>query len=152
MQEFSITNQEAAIAAFATRFGRRVVRTYSDAGRSGVSARNRPGLRKLLSDVVSGNADFKAILIYDVSRWGRFQNCDEAAHYEFLCQNSGVRVYYCAEVINDGSILSGLMKNLKRVMASEYSRKLDVKTLPGRHVLQIRVSRSAEALDAAFVS
>ena len=42
-----------------------------------------------------------------VSRWGRFQNCDEAAHYEFLCQNSGVRVYYCAELfINDGSILS----------------------------------------------
>ena len=68
MQEFSITNQEAAIAALATRFGYRVVRKYSDAGRSGVSARNRPGLRKLLSDVVSGNADFKAILVYDVSR------------------------------------------------------------------------------------
>ena len=41
---------------------------FSIANRSGVSARNRPGLRKLLSDVVSGNPDFKAILVYDVSR------------------------------------------------------------------------------------
>jgi hypothetical protein len=24
--------------------------------------------------------------VYDVSRWGRFQDPDEAAHYEFLCK------------------------------------------------------------------
>jgi DNA invertase Pin-like site-specific DNA recombinase len=62
MQEFSIANQEAAISAFAARFGYTVVRTYSDAGRSGVSARRRPGLCNLLSDVINGKADFKAIL------------------------------------------------------------------------------------------
>src|SRR5258708_7822147 len=108
MQEFSIANQEAAISEFATRSGYKIVRTYSDAGRSGVSARGRPGLCKLLSDVINGSADFKAILVYDVSRWGRFQNYDEAGHYEFLCHQAGVPIYYCAEPFgSDGSILSG---------------------------------------------
>lgn len=132
-QEFSIANQEAAISAFAARFGYSVVKTYSDVGRSGVSARKRPGLCKLLSDVINGKADFKAILVYDVSRWGRFQNYDEAGHYEFLCHRAGIRIHYCAEPFgNDGSILSGLMKNLKRIMASEYSRELGVKVFSGQ--------------------
>jgi DNA invertase Pin-like site-specific DNA recombinase len=125
MQEFSIANQKTAISDFANRVGYRIVKTYSDAGRSGVCARNRPGLCQLLSDVINGNSDFKAILVYDVSRWGRFQNFDEAGHYEFLCRNAGIPIYYCEEgFANDNSIVSGLMKNLKRIMASEYSREL----------------------------
>jgi DNA invertase Pin-like site-specific DNA recombinase len=133
LQEFSIANQEAAISDFAVLFGYTVVKTYSDAGRSGVSARKRPGLCALLSDVINGKAPFKAILVYDVSRWGRFQNYDEAGHYEFLCHRAGICIHYCAEPFgNDGSILSGLMKNLKRIMASEYSRELGVKVFAGQ--------------------
>ena len=33
-------------------------------------------------DPKSGTAEFKAILVYDVSRWGRFQEVDEAAKLE----------------------------------------------------------------------
>ena len=47
---------------------------------------------------MSGEAEFRAILVYDVSRWGRFQDVDEAAHYEYLCRDAGVPVYYCAEL------------------------------------------------------
>jgi hypothetical protein len=32
-----------------------------------------------------------------VSRWGRFQDIDESAHYEFICKRSGLNVVYCAE-------------------------------------------------------
>ena len=39
----------------------------------------------------------KRFSVYDVSRWGRFQDPDESAHYEFLCKAAGVRVHYCAE-------------------------------------------------------
>jgi hypothetical protein len=31
------------------------------------------------------------------SRWGRFQDADESAHYEFLCKSAGIPVHYCAE-------------------------------------------------------
>ena len=59
------------------------------------------------------------------SRWGRFQDIDESAHYEFICKQSGIKVVYCAEQFdNDGSLLSSIVKNIKRVMAAEYGREL----------------------------
>jgi hypothetical protein len=67
-------------------------------------------------------------MVYDVSRWGRFQDVDESAHYEFVCKRNGIKVAYCAEQFdNDGSLLSSIVKNIKRVMAAEYSRELGVK-------------------------
>ncbi|HSZ02774.1 MAG TPA: recombinase family protein [Terriglobales bacterium] len=77
-QQYSIDNQKAAIQEYANRHGFVIVRTYADAGKSGVVLNRREALRKLLEDVDLGNTDYKAILIYDVSRWGRFQNTDEA--------------------------------------------------------------------------
>jgi hypothetical protein len=72
--------------------------------------------------VVDGNGDCKAILVYDVSRWDRFQDVDEAAYYEFLCKRAGIKVHYYAEPFcNDDTMPSMVMKALKRVMASEYS-------------------------------
>jgi hypothetical protein len=53
---------------------------------------------------------------------------DEAAYYEFLCKESGIQVHYCAEEFaNDGSLASTILKNMKRVMAGEYSRELSTK-------------------------
>ena len=90
------------------------------------------GLRELLKDVITGNVDYKAILVYDVSRWGRFQDTDEAAHYEFLCSNAGVPLHYCAEQFaNDGAVSSSLLKALKRSMAAEFSRELSDKVFRG---------------------
>lgn len=81
---------------------------------------------------MSGNSIYRAILVYDVSRWGRFQDTDESAHYEFLCKSAGVPVHYCAETFaNDGSLPSLIMKALKRTMAGEYSRDLSVKVFAG---------------------
>jgi DNA invertase Pin-like site-specific DNA recombinase len=132
-QQYSIANQEAAIADYARRRGLEVVSTYADPGRSGISIKSREGLRQLLADVVGGKARFQAILVYDISRWGRFQDIDESAHYEFLCRSAGIPVHYCAEQFsNDGSIASSIMKTLKRTMAAEYSRELGAKVLAGQ--------------------
>ncbi len=95
------------------------MQTYSDAAKRGVILKKRTGLRQLLQDVVAGNASYKAILVYDVSRWGRFQDTDASAHYEFLCKSAGVPVHYCAEMFgNDGSLPSLIMKALKRTLMS----------------------------------
>lgn len=50
-----------------------VTHTYRDSGKSGLVLKKRQGLCKLLNDVIQGNSPYKAILVYDVSRWGRFQ-------------------------------------------------------------------------------
>jgi len=132
-QQYSLVNQSASIHKYAETHGFTVVRTYSDPAKSGLFLKNRRGLRDLLQDVTGGNTEYKAILVYDVSRWGRFQDTDEAAHYEFLCKSAGVPIHYCAEAfINDGSLPSSIMKTLKRVMAGEYSRELGVKVIAGQ--------------------
>lgn len=104
-QRYSTENQKDAIAAYAAQRNIMVVRTYADEGRSGLTFNGRSGLKSLISDVVNRRADFELILVYDVSRWGRFQDADESAYYEFLCREAGIRVLYCAEPFeNDGTI------------------------------------------------
>lgn len=131
-QRYSTQNQAAAIAVYAAQHGLVIVRTYTDEGRSGLSIHRRDGLIELLDDVRSGRADFDHILVYDVSRWGRFQDTDEGAYHEFTCRQAGIKVCYCAEQFdNDGSVIASIVKNLKRVMAAEYSRELSVKVHAG---------------------
>jgi DNA invertase Pin-like site-specific DNA recombinase len=133
LQRYSIQNQAATIASYAQQKCFTIVRTYVDDGRSGLRIKGRPGLIELIDDVQAGRADFDHLLVYDVSRWGRFQDVDESAYYEFICKQNGVNVVYCAEQFdNDGSLLSSIVKNIKRVMAAEYSRELSVKVHAGQ--------------------
>jgi DNA invertase Pin-like site-specific DNA recombinase len=67
-QQYSIDNQTAAINKFAEQHRFSVIRTYSDAGKSGVVLKHRPALAQLLKDVVGGGPPFKASLVYDISR------------------------------------------------------------------------------------
>lgn len=132
-QRFSTLNQQACLRDYAQQHGLSIVHTYLDEGRSGLQLKGRDALQKLLADVTSGNAPYDTILVYDVSRWGRFQDADEAAHYEFICRRAGKRVIYCAEPFdNDQTPMAALIKNLKRVMAGEYSRELSDKVLRGQ--------------------
>ena len=132
-QKYSIENQAEVIAAFAASRGLTIVRTYADEGRSGLDINGREALQNLIDDVRNGRADFRVILVYDVSRWGRFQDADESAYYEFICKEAGLQVLYCAEQFeNDGSLTSTILKNLKRAMAGEYSRELSVKVFIGQ--------------------
>lgn len=136
LQKYSTDNQKDAIGLFAQEAGYEIVATYEDAGRSGLNIEGRTGLQRLLADVEEGRAGFDVVLVYDVSRWGRFQNIDESASYEFRCHVAGVRVEYCAEqFVNDGSIGSDVLKAIKRSMAAEHSRVLSVKVFAGQHRL-----------------
>lgn len=132
-QRYSAENQKDRIARYARVHGIEIVRTYADLGRSGLTLEGREGLANLLGDVVSWRADYNLILVYDVTRWGRFQDVDESAYYEFVCRRCNVRVEYCAEQFrNDGTPSSALLKTMKRTMAGEYSRELSDKTFAGQ--------------------
>lgn len=127
-QNYSPAHQLNAIDEYATAHGLEVVRHYQDLGRSGLQISNRPALQCLIDDVQQKRADFDVVVVYDVSRWGRFQDVDESAYYEFICRRAQIQVLYCAEQFeNDGSALSSLIKSLKRAMAAEYSRELSAK-------------------------
>jgi DNA invertase Pin-like site-specific DNA recombinase len=132
-QQYSTENQSEIIRRYAQTRGMNIVRTYADHGKSGLNLSGRLGLGGLLRDVQSGASDFVAVLVYDVSRWGRFQDADESAYYEYVLKQAGIRVHYCAEPFeNDDSLPSALIKTLKRTMAGEYSRELSVKVFAGQ--------------------
>ncbi|MGZ5983329.1 MAG: recombinase family protein, partial [Caulobacteraceae bacterium] len=135
-QRYSTSNQDEALRQYADREGLVIVASYEDDGRSGLTLSGRPGLRQLLQDVLSPGCEFKAVLVLDVSRWGRFQDADESAYYEFMCRRAGVRVVYCGEPhIDDDNPMAAIFKSLKRVMAAEYSRELSAKVLAGQRRL-----------------
>ena len=132
-QKYSTENQGDAIREYARCRGIEIVRTYADAGKSGLSLDGRDALKQLISDVEGKRADFATILVYDVSRWGRFQDADESAYYEYICKRAGITVQYCAEQFeNDGSPVSTIVKGVKRAMAGEYSRELSAKVFTGQ--------------------
>jgi DNA invertase Pin-like site-specific DNA recombinase len=133
LQQFSTENQLDTIRRYAEQRGYKIIRVFEDSGRSGLNLDGRDGINSLMREVQSGTADFQAILVYDVSRWGRFQDADQGAYHEHVCSRAGIRVHYCGEQFdNDGSIGSILLKNVKRVMAGEYSRELSVKVFAGQ--------------------
>lgn len=132
-QQYSTENQSDVLAEYAAARGYEIVRTYADEGKSGLRVEGRDALKRMLADVQSGAIDFEAILVYDVSRWGRFQDTDESAYYEYLCKRAGLQVQYCAEQFeNDGSPVSTIVKGVKRAMAGEYSRELSAKVFKGQ--------------------
>lgn len=127
-QRYSLENQAAAIADYALMHGLHIQKTYADEGKSGLDLKGRKALQNLLSDALSPTRTFDTILVLDVSRWGRFQDPDQSAYYEFLVRQAGVQVCYCGELFeNDGGVVSNIVKQLKRVMAAEYSRELSAK-------------------------
>jgi DNA invertase Pin-like site-specific DNA recombinase len=146
-QQYSIENQMRAIEDYASRHNFTIVKRFADYGRSGVKLTGRPALSRLLREVEAGTAEFQHILVYDISRWGRFQDVDESAYYEYVCKRAHIRVHYCTEPFdNDGSIYSTLLKTLKRSMAAEYSRELSHKVFVGQsHLVRLGYRQGGHA-------
>ena len=113
-QQYSTSNQMDVIREFAKRRGLEIVKLYSDEGKSGLNIQGRGSLAQMLKDVQSREPQYSCILVYDVSRWGRFQDADESAYYEYLCRRAGVSVHYCAGYPeSEGISASTIVKNVK---------------------------------------
>lgn len=127
-QDYSTDHQRARIREYAVTRNIEIIREYVDDGKSGLDIRRRSALLALMRDVQSAEPDFNQILVFDISRWGRFQDIDEAAYHEHTCRRAGIEVIYCGErFADDAGPYAALLKSMKRVMAAEYSRDLSEK-------------------------
>ncbi len=132
-QKYSTENQAATINEYATRKNLEIIATYADEGKSGLKIDGRDSLKRLIDDVQNQRVEFGIILVLDITRWGRFQDGDESALYEYTCRRAGINVEYIAEQFeNDGSTYSNIVKSIKRSMADEYSRELSKKVFAGQ--------------------
>jgi len=57
-----------------------IVQDYSGHGRSVLDIAGRDVLNLLMVNV-EAKTNFTALLVYNVSRWGRFQDADESVYY-----------------------------------------------------------------------
>jgi DNA invertase Pin-like site-specific DNA recombinase len=135
-QEQSVPLQREYGNAFGAQYGIEIIHDEADEGKSGLlGPEHRPGFKRLLENWIE-NPDapqFDYVLVYDESRWGRFQNPDEAAHYEFLCAQRGKKVIYMASGFptEGNQLLAHLNTSMKRHMAAEFSRELSQKVFRG---------------------
>src|SRR5271167_5214568 len=73
-QQYSTSNQMDVIREYAKRRGMQIIKEYSDEGKSGLNIQGRDSLARMIKDVQGGEVKHSSILVYDVSRWGRFQD------------------------------------------------------------------------------
>lgn len=131
-QQYSIDNQMQFIQKYADDHNMMIVRIYDDEGKSGISAIGRDNFKRLIKDVVTGELSVEALLVYDVSRFGRFQDNDEAGYYSYLLKFHGVKIIYCAENLPEHSPeIQMLTLPALRYAAGAYSRNLSIKVFAG---------------------
>ncbi len=133
-QENSVQIQRDHTHKFIAENDVKLIHEEADEGKTGLLA-TRPAFERLLNDWIKNPAapEFEYVLVYDVSRWGRFQDQNEGAYYEFLCKQYGRKVVYVTHVFpkEDQQLISHLQTSIERDMAADYSRQLSEKVFYG---------------------
>ena len=126
-QELSVPIQREQAHKFAQEHRIEIIHEEADEGETGLNA-DRDGFDVLFRNwILNKHAPhFDYVLVFNVSRWGRFQDQDEAAYYEFRCKQQGKQVVYVTRGFpkEDQKLITHLQASIERYMAAEYSRQL----------------------------
>lgn len=133
-QENSVAIQRQHVENFARQHHIEIIHEEADEGKSGLLA-NRPAFERLFKNWIENSEapQFDYVLVFDVSRWGRFQNQDEAGYFAHICTKHKKRVIYASIGFptEENNLISSLGISLHRYMAAEYSRQLSEKVYYG---------------------
>lgn len=133
-QENSVLIQRELTQRFAEKHGIAIMHEEADEGVTGLLA-DRPGFQRLFNEWVFNEKapHFDYILVYDVSRWGRFQNQDEAAYHQYLCSQRGKEVIFVTHGLPrpEEKMNRRLQTAVEREMAAIYSQQLSDKVFFG---------------------
>ncbi len=128
-QEQSLEDQESAIKRYAGQHGFEILRFYTDDAISGTSTEARKAFQSLLKDAQGDTCDFRAVLVYDIKRFGRVDN-DEAGHYRYLLRKHRIDVVYVSEGFQ-GDDTDDLLRPVKQWQARQESRDLSKVSIRG---------------------
>jgi len=131
-QENSVAIQRQHTEKFANEHNIEIIHEEADEGETGLLD-TRPAFQRLFANWIE-NKDaphFDYVFVYDVSRWGRFQNQNKAAHLEYECEKNGKEVVYVSMGFPTDQLSASLQISVHRYMAAEYSRQLSDKVYYG---------------------
>ncbi|CNG20570.1 resolvase family site-specific recombinase [Yersinia enterocolitica] len=138
-QQYSLFNQSQFIGKYASEHDLNIIHTYDDSGKSGVTANRRDAFHQLIDDVVREKINIKAVLVYDISRFGRFQSIDQFGYYTHQLKMHDVKIIYCANPITeDDNDYADFQLFIGRKEASSFSRNLSQKVFLGQANLASR--------------
>lgn len=133
-QENSVPLQQDFIRELLQKYDIEIIHEEADEGVSGLTA-NRPGFNRLFRDwILNASAPlFDYVIVYDVSRWGRFEDADEAGYYEFQCKQAGKEVIYARRGFSteEQRGMAQVQTAFERWMSFQYSKKLSEDVIRG---------------------
>jgi len=125
MQDCSIEHQRAYIQRFAAKNGFVIIREYIDEACTGTAVEYRPSFQQMVAEIEAGNADFEAVLVYDMSRFGRFQIETEGPYYQHKLRMQQIRLIQCTkEYRPKEAAYDGLINYLEMIDAGRFSSDL----------------------------
>lgn len=120
----SIPQQRQEIERWAAANDFQIAEWFIDEGKSGTSFLTRPGFGELVKRV-EADPDFRFVLVYDESRWGRALNPRENSYWKVHFERHGVKVRIIHSNSKNGDdIGSYVVEVVESAEASEYSKKL----------------------------
>ena len=126
-QEQSIEDQRKAVEKYAIQSGFEITEWYVDDAISGAGAERREAFLKMVAD--ASERSFKAVIVYDVKRFGRLDN-DETGYYRHLLAKAGVEVLYASENFS-GDDTDDLLRPVKQWQARQELKDLSKVTIRG---------------------
>ena len=105
-QETSPEQQQQEIQEYAAKHGYNVLRWYADLGISGDKTEKRLQFQQMVSDAEDGR--FKAILVWDQDRFGRFDSL-ESGYWIHPLRKRGVQLITCTDGPVDWNTFAGRM-------------------------------------------
>lgn len=128
----SLADQRAAIERLAVQVGAVVVRWFEDRGISGATAERRPDFMALVAACAADPQPRSLpgfVFALNASRWGRFDDPEEAAYWRHLVRKNGWAVRF-AEGDAEGDA-APIVRAVTSLEASTYRRQLVANTRRG---------------------
>jgi DNA invertase Pin-like site-specific DNA recombinase len=128
-QKTSLTDQRRLIVDKARAMGRvlEAAAIFEDAGVSGATAEGRPAFMAMLRYCESNPRPAKAIgmiFVLNDSRFGRFDDPEEATHWRFVLKRLGWRVRFVEGDEVEDTFARGVIRFIGSAQASEYRANL----------------------------
>lgn len=134
-QDTSIEQQEDAIVRYCCARGYRIIAKYADEGVSGTKL-ERPGLSRAVREAKDPETEWKILVCYDRTRWGRFDDPRAPVWLEYELALAGRGLEFVRKAYPEG-VVGVIMKTLDDYMAQQDREAILTRLQRGRaHAVQ----------------
>lgn len=123
----SLADQEKALTALGEKVGATVTQWFRDEGASGATVEARPAFSALLTHCRTHPRSGTApgyVLVLNASRFGRFDDPDQAAALRYELRRAGWLVRFAESDDTEDTIARSVMRAVGDAQASEYRRNI----------------------------